>query len=184
MVIPKGEWRATSPTVQGFAYARGTDGQSTRASQQLPVSAATAGSNARFWRLTSFTSRDECLESILDFGKNVLCLRHAPKAPFFGAPHPFLWARPKKWGGKRFVGALAPATFLTPLEGGEKLKAAELTPRPFLPFAFYRCQIFSAYSRIARSAAKMPLSAMFTRLMRANSLLLAAVAYSLSWQAT
>ena len=21
---------------------------------------------------------------------------------FFGAPHPFLWARPKKWGGKEF----------------------------------------------------------------------------------
>ena len=65
-----------------------------------------------------------------------------------------------------------------------KFKAAELTPRPFLPFAFYRCQIFSAYSRIARSAAKMPLSAMFTRLMRANSPLFEAVAYSLSWQAT
>ena len=31
-------------------------------------------------------------------------LRHAPKAFFFGAPHPFLWARPKKWGGTWVAG--------------------------------------------------------------------------------
>ena len=64
-------------------------------------------------------------------------------------------------------------------------KAAGLAPR-LLHCVIYTsmCQIFSAYSLTARSAAKMPLSAMFTRLMRANSLLLAAVAYRRSWQAT
>ena len=35
------------------------------------------------------------------------------KAFFFGAPHPFLWARPKKWGGTWVLQGPAPA-FFTP----------------------------------------------------------------------
>ena len=83
-----------------FAYARGTDGQIMRA-----VSAATEGSNARFWWLTSFTLRDDHVEST----SRRTAARYASSrrlALFFGAPHPFLWARPKKWGGKGFYKGL------------------------------------------------------------------------------
>ena len=86
-------------------FARGTDGQSTRASRQLPVSAATEGSNARFWWLTSFTLRDDHVEST----SRRTAARYASSrrlALFFGAPHLFLWARPKKWGGKGFYKGL------------------------------------------------------------------------------
>ena len=88
-----------SPTVRLLRFARGTDGQSTRASRQLPVSAATNGSNARFWWLTSFTSRDDHLAATSRFEKARSASGLRP-AFFFGAPLPFLWARPKKWGGK------------------------------------------------------------------------------------
>ena len=81
-------------------FARGTDGQIMRAG-----SAATEGSNARFWWLTSFTLRDDHVEST----SRRTAARSASTrsvAFFFGAPHPFLWARPKKWGGKRFYKGL------------------------------------------------------------------------------
>ena len=83
-----------SPTVRLLRFARGTAGQKSRA-----VSAATNGSNARFWWLTSFTLRDDHVEST----SRRTAARYASTrsvAPFFGAPLPFLWARPKKWGGK------------------------------------------------------------------------------------
>ena len=42
-------------------FARAADGTKYAAFRRLPVSAATAGSNARFWRLTPFTLRDDHL---------------------------------------------------------------------------------------------------------------------------
>ena len=71
----------------------------------FPASAATNGSNARFWRHPSFTTRDDRVEST----SRRFAARYASKrslAFFFGAPLPFLWARPKKWGGKGFYKGL------------------------------------------------------------------------------
>ena len=84
-----------------FAYARGTNGWIMQA-----VSAATNGSNARFWWLTSFTIRDDhaAFTSRLCEAR---CASGFRPAFFFGAPHPFLWARPKKWGGKKVCRGLA-----------------------------------------------------------------------------
>ena len=64
------------------------------------VSAATAGSNARFWWHPSFTTRDDHVAELLLRRK---AARYASRRSLVGALHPFLWARPKKWGGKRVL---------------------------------------------------------------------------------
>ena len=77
--------------------------------------------NARFWKQPSFTSRDDHVEST----SRRTAARYASKrslAFFFGAPPPFLWARPKKWGGKRFYKGLP---LFRPAAQG-----AALRPRP------------------------------------------------------
>ena len=75
-----------------FAYARGTNGRIMRA-----VSAATNGSNARFWWQLSFTLRDDHAASILNFGKSVLCLR-PPAGVFLWGATPVSLGKTKEMG--------------------------------------------------------------------------------------
>ena len=104
-----------SPTVRLLRFARGHTACGGRAPLRgeglinFPVSAATAGSNARFWWLTSFTSRDDHVAELLSRRKAARYASRRSLAFFFGASLPFLWARPKKWGDKDNAGAFAPA---------------------------------------------------------------------------
>ena len=80
-----------------FAYARGTDGQIMRA-----VSAATEGSNARFWRHPSFTTRDDHAAYILNFGKSALRLR-PPAGVFLWGATPVSLGKTKEMGWQKVL---------------------------------------------------------------------------------
>ena len=73
-----------------------------RPSAQLAIPGLTANSAARA-KPSAYDTRKPVKDSFN--------LRLAPKAFFFGAPHPFLWARPKKWGGTWVLQGPAPAYF-------------------------------------------------------------------------
>ena len=109
---------SASPTVRLLRFARGTDGKmdevlaAKRRSASTRSVAATNGSNARFWWLTSFTSRDDHVAELLSRRKAARYASRRSLAFFFGASLPFLWARPKKWGDKDNAGAFAPAIVL------------------------------------------------------------------------
>ena len=116
--IPNGEWVFSIADRAWLRFARGHTACGGRAPLRgeglinFPVSAATEGSNARFWWLTSFTSRDDHFAELLLRRKAARYASRRSLAFFFGASLPFLWARPKKWGDKDNAGAFAPAIVL------------------------------------------------------------------------
>ncbi len=81
-----------SPTVQGFASLAALTGY-----RRGAVSAATEGSNARFWWLTLFTLRDDhvATTSRRSAARYASGLR---PALFFGVSLPFLCAQNKEMG--------------------------------------------------------------------------------------